>query len=123
MNFIYLKTIILGIIVGFIAGVQGNTGAVFILTGLLVLDIVKTQGQAAGIALFYSISTIFAAYQYYTQNKFDLKIVGVLIITSTIFSVLGAKVNPYIPQKYVLYSIAMTTLIASLYFFHRAISV
>ena len=121
MNLVYLKTIILGTIIGFIAGVQGNSGAVYILTGLLLLNIVKTQPQAAGISLFYSASTIFAAYQYYTKNKIDLSIVAVLITTSIIFSVIGAKVNPQIPPKYVSYSIALTTLLSSIYFFNRAL--
>lgn len=121
MGLVYLKTILLGIVVGFLAGVQGNAGTLYILTGLLLLGIVKTHPEAAGIALFYSVTTIFAAYQYYLKNKIDLRIVLVLMLTSIIFSVLGSKLNPYIPKKYIFYSLGSTTLLTSIYFFIKAI--
>ena len=47
----YILTVILSVFVGLLGGIQGNTGAIYILTGLLMLGIVKNQAVAAGTTL------------------------------------------------------------------------
>ena len=117
----YILTVILSIFVGLLGGIQGNTGAIYILTGLLMLGIVKNQAVAAGTTLVYTSFpiTMAAAYQYYKRNEVDWRISLILIPTVISFSVIGSKLNPYIPEKYTLYSISATTLITSLYFLHK----
>ena len=115
-------TVILGSIVGLIGGLQGNAGSVYILTGLLVFNIVNSQKLAAGTTLLYTSVplTLGAAYQYYKKDKVDLKIAGILIVSSFIFSILGAKLNFLIPTYWTLCSIGFTMMLSSIYFYRKA---
>ena len=115
-------TALLGAIVGLIGGLQGNAGSVYILTGLLLLDIVSDQQEAAGTTLLYTSVplTIGAAYQYYKKGKIDLEVAEILIISSFIFSLLGARLNFLIPQKYTLYSVSIMMFLSSLFFLRKA---
>ena len=117
-----LLTLILGSIVGFIGGLQGNAGSVYILTGLLMFNIVGSQQEAAGTTLLYTSVplTLGAAYQYYKKGKIDLRVAGILIASSFVFSILGAKLNFLIPEKWTLYSISVMMMLSSIYFFRRA---
>ena len=117
----YLKTFVLAALVGLLGGIQGQAGALYILSGLLMFDIVKSQEVAAGTALLYTSIpvTLGAAYEYYKRGKIDFTISFILIPTVIIFSILGAKLNPSIPKKFVLYSIGITSLIISIYFFSK----
>ena len=117
-----LLTAILGSVVGLIGGIQGNAGSVYILTGLLLFNIVSDQQQAAGTTLLYTSVplTLGAAYHYYKKGKVNLKIAAILIVSSFIFSLLGARLNFHIPQKYTLYSISLMMFLSSLFFLRRA---
>jgi uncharacterized membrane protein YfcA len=118
----YILTFLLAAVVGLIGGIQGQAGSLYILTGLLMLGIVKTQSEAAGTALLYTSVpiTIGAAYEYYNQGKINLKIAAILIFTAFTFEYVGAKINPLISSKVIEYSIAVMTLLSSVYFFKRA---
>ena len=120
----YILTFILAAVVGTIGGIQGQAGSLYILVGLLLLGILKTQEEAAGTTLLYTSVpvTIGAAYEYYKNGKVDLKLSGILIVTAFSFAILGAKLNKYLSEKVVSYSIAIMTLLSSFYFFHRAYS-
>lgn len=117
-----IKTLILGITVGLLGGIQGQAGALYVLTGLLMFNIVPSQKIAAGTALLYTSVpvTLGAAYEYYKRKEIDWNISMILIPTVIIFSIIGAKINPYIPEKYTLYSISLTSFIISFYFLHKA---
>lgn len=118
----YILTFILAAIVGIIGGLQGNAGSVYILTGLLLFNIVSTQRMAAGTTLLYTSVplTIGAAYQYYKKGDIDFKLAGILTVTAFFFSILGAKLNYIIPQKYTLYSTSIMLFLSSLFFFRKA---
>ena len=117
----YILVALLGAFVGLLGGLQGQAGSIYILTGLLVLGILKTQREAAGTTLLYTSVplTLGAAYEYYKKGDIDVDISVILITTAIIFSYLGAKLNYYISPRYVNYSIAATTLLSSFYFFYR----
>tara|TARA_B100000902_G_C27296709_1_gene910418 strand:- start:2114 stop:2491 length:378 start_codon:yes stop_codon:yes gene_type:complete len=119
----YLLTVLLGAVVGLLGGLQGNAGSLYILTGLLLLGIVDNQRKAAGTTLLYTSVplTLAAAYAYYRKGDVDLPIAGLLISTAIIFSFLGAKLNYLIPQKFVLYSIFVSTFLSSAYFLRKAL--
>ena len=70
----YILTALLGLVVGFLGGLQGQAGSLYILTGLLAFEILETQKQAAGVTLLYrSIPlTLFAAYEYYKKEDLNL---------------------------------------------------
>jgi hypothetical protein len=121
----YVLTVLLGAVVGLLGGIQGNAGSLYVLTGLLMLGIVDSQRKAAGTTLvFTSVPlTLAAAYTYYQNGDVDLPIAGVLISTAIVFSFLGAKLNYLVPEKYVLYSIFIATLLSSGYFLRKAMAV
>ena len=115
-------TVILGIVVGILGGWQGQAGALYILTGLMVFNIVKNQYVAAGTALLYTSVPISlgAAYQYYKNDSIDWEAAMILIPTVFIFSILGAKINFIVHEKITILSIAFTTLLITIYYFYRA---
>ena len=78
--------------------------------------------MAAGTTLLYTSVplTIGAAYQYYKKGDIDFKLAGILIVTAFFFSILGAKLNYIIPQKYTLYSTSIMLFLSSLFFFRKA---
>ena len=115
-------TVILGIVVGILGGWQGQAGALYILTGLMVFNIVKNQHMAAGTALLYTSVPISlgAAYQYYKNDSIDWEAAMILIPTVFIFSILGAKINFIVHEKITILSIAFTTLLITIYYFYKA---
>jgi uncharacterized membrane protein YfcA len=117
-----ILTFLLGAFVGILGGLQGQAGSLYILTGLMLLNIVKSQKTAAGTALLYTSIpvTLGAAYQYYTKGDVDLKVTAVLVPTVFIFAYMGAKLNYLIPPQYTLYSIAVITFAISIYYFRKA---
>ena len=118
----YLLTIILGALVGTMGGMEGQAGDLQILTGLLLFGIVKTQRQAAGTTLLFNTIPFMwaAAYEYYQRGDLDIKISAILVITSMIFSYLGARLNYMVSPVLVNYSVAVTSTLAGAYFFYRA---
>jgi len=117
----YLLAFLLAAVVGLIGGLQGTAGSVYILTGLLMFDIISSQKIAAGTALLYTSLpvTIGASYEYYKRGDLDLKIAAVLIPTAFLFSILGAKLNYLIPEQYTLYSIGIMMFLSSIFFIRK----
>ena len=117
----YLAAFLLAAIVGIIGGLQGNAGSLYILTGLLMFNIVDNQKAAAGTTLLYTSFplTAGAAYQYYKNGNVDIKMAGILIGTAAIFSILGAKLNYMISEKYTIYSIGIMMYLSSFYYFYK----
>jgi len=117
----YLLAFLLAAVVGLIGGLQGNAGSVYILTGLLLFDIISSQKIAAGTTLLYTSLpiTIGAAYEYYKRGDLDLKIAAVLIPTGFLFSIFGAKLNYLIPKQYTLYSIGIMMFFSSIFFIRK----
>tara|TARA_B100001093_G_C26842631_1_gene1021284 strand:+ start:11 stop:391 length:381 start_codon:yes stop_codon:yes gene_type:complete len=117
----YILAAILASIVGLIGGIQGNAGTVYLLAGLLFLNIVKTQQQAAAITLLYTSVplTLGAAWEFHKRGKLDYKIAAICIIFGFIFSILGARLNFFISEKNVVLSTALLMFISSGIFFVR----
>jgi len=116
-----IKTFLLAAIVGIISGMQGMAGSIYILFGLIALGLVDSQQEAAGTTLLYTSIplTLGAAYVYYKKGKVNLKLASILIPTALVFSILGAKLNFNIPNKYVILSLSITTFAISIYFFYK----
>jgi uncharacterized membrane protein YfcA len=117
----YWAAFFLAAAVGIIGGLQGNAGSLYILTGLLMFNIVDNQKTAAGTALLYTSFplTAGAAYQYYTKGNVDIKLAAILVSTAAICSTIGAKLNYMIPEKYTVYSIGVMMFLSSFYYFHK----
>lgn len=117
----YLYAGILASIVGLIGGIQGNAGSIYLLTGLLFFNIVKTQQEAAAITLLYTSIpiTLGAALEFCYKGKLDYKLAIICIIFGFLFSIVGAKLNFYISQKNVILSTSILLLFSSGVFFNR----
>ena len=117
----YVPSLILAALVGFVAGLQGHVGSMYMLTGLLLFGIVDNQRDAAGLALIYgSVALLGAAISYYQKTAIDKRLIVILVVTGFIFSTLGARVNFMIPPKYNEYSIAFLMILSGGYFMRRA---
>lgn len=117
----YILAAILASIVGIVGGIQGNAGTVYLLAGLLLFNIVKTQQEAAAITLLYTSVplTLGAAWEFYSRGKLDYWLAGVCIIFGFLFSIVGARLNFLISEKNVVLSTAILMLISSGIFFQR----
>lgn len=115
-------TIILGIIVGLLGGWQGQAGAIYILTGLMILELVNNQRTAAGTALLYTSVPVSlgAVYEYYKTGHIDWEIAIILIPCVFIASIFGAKLNKITHEKITLFSVGVSALMISGYFFYKS---
>ena len=120
-----IKTILLGMTVGFLGGLLGMAGSIYLLFGLLALNIVDTQRQAAGITLLYTSIplTLGATYIYYKENQIDFKISIILIVTAFIFTIIGAKVNFMINKKITYILLGITTIFIGIYFLNKSFNI
>jgi len=117
----YIATIILGILVGIIGGIQGIAGSIYILVGLLVMGIVTSQKDAAGTTLIVTALPIslLAAYNYYKKGDAQVDVAVLLSITIFISMYFGAKLNYMIPKRYIYLFTGATVFLSSLYFFYK----
>ena len=122
MNIInYILSALIGIVVGFIGGIQGIAGGFYISLLLLMFNITKTQRETAGttlLAIVFPLS-IGALWEYYKSN--DINIVVSLIVTFfyIIFAWLGAKLNKYISEKYIYLSLSILLFLTSIFYFFK----
>lgn len=117
-----ITTIVLGVIVGLLGGWQGQAGAIYILTGLMALELVSDQRSAAGTALLYTSVPVSlgAVYEYYKTGNIHWQVAAILIPCVFIASIFGAKLNKITHKKITLLSIGVSTLVVSGYFFYKS---
>ena len=122
MNIInYILSALIGIVVGFIGGIQGIAGGFYISLLLLMFNITKTQRETAGttlLAIVFPLS-IGALWEYYKSN--DINIVVSLIVTFfyIIFAWLGAKLNKNISEKKIYLSLSILLFLTSIFYFFK----
>jgi uncharacterized membrane protein YfcA len=119
----YLSTIILGSVVGLLAGLSGSTGSLFLTPGLLLLNIEKTHSEAAGttLAIFAIPVTFAAAYYYYKLGKVKLDITFILVIVLAIFTYIGARYHTMLSATHHYFLGAFTTFTVSMYYLYIGI--
>ena len=118
----YLIASIIGVVTGFIAGFQGIAGSFYILTALLLTGIAKNQREAAGTTLLTIVFplSIGAVYEYYKTGDVHWEAAAILIPCVFIASIFGAKLNKITHKKVTLFSVGVSTLVVSGYFFYKA---
>ena len=117
----YTLAALIGIVVGFIGGIQGIAGGFYISMLLLATGIVTTLRKAAGttlLAIVFPLS-IGAVYEYYKTG--DIDYIPGLIITFfyIIFATLGGRYNAMVDEKWILLSLGSLLLLTSGYFFNK----
>ena len=117
----YILSALIGIVVGFIGGIQGIAGGFYISLLLLMFNITKTQRETAGttlLAIVFPLS-IGAITEYWKTN--DINIVVSLIVTFfyIIFAWLGAKLNKNISEKNIYLSLSILLFLTSIFYFFK----
>ena len=117
----YILSALIGIVVGFIGGIQGIAGGFYISLLLLMFNITKTQRETAGttlLAIVFPLS-IGALWEYWKTN--DINIVVSLIVTFfyIIFAWLGAKLNKNISEKKIYLSLSILLFLTSIFYFFK----
>ena len=117
----YIISALIGAITGFLAGLQGIAGSFYILTLLLLTGIVEDQKKAAGTTLLTIVFplSIGAVWTYYQNGDVDVPIAFTILGVYIIFATLGAKLNYYIHEKYILLSIGIMLFISAFYYIHK----
>jgi hypothetical protein len=117
----YLTAIAIGCVVGFIGGFQGIAGGFYISMLLLFSGIAENQKKAAGttlLAILFPISAG-AVYEYWKSDNIDIPVALIITLFYIIFAWVGAKVNPYFSESFVVLSLALLLMLTSFYFFHQ----
>lgn len=113
---------VLGVMSGFLSGLLGLTGSVFIIPFILMLGIFNTYKSALGTILFSfdPILSSFALIQYAKKKQIDY-LVGVIIMASYMLGVyMGFKTGKFANEKTLTYLNAIVLLFLSLYMFYKA---
>lgn len=113
---------ILGVMSGFLSGLLGLTGSVFIIPFILIFGIFNTYKSALGTILFSfdPILSSFALIQYAKKKQIDY-LVGVIIMATYMLGVyMGFKVGKFVNEKTVTYLNAIILLCLSFYMFYKA---
>ena len=113
---------VLGVMSGFLSGLLGLTGSVFIIPFILMLGIFNTYKSALGTILFSfdPILSSFALIQYAKKKQIDY-LVGVIIMASYMLGVyMGFKTGKFANEKTLTYLNAIILLFLSLYMFYKA---
>ena len=94
-------TIMLGLIAGLFGGSLGQSGAEFMLPGLLVLGIVANHKTAIGTVLLTIVPplSLGAVYVYYKRNQVDVKTALILMVSYFITAYLGAKYSKNVSDE------------------------
>lgn len=117
----YLTAIAIGCVVGFIGGFQGIAGGFYISMLLLFSGIAENQKKAAGttlLAILFPISAG-AVYEYWKSDNIDIPVALIITFFYIIFAWIGAKVNPYFSESFVVLSLAVLLMLTSVYFFQQ----
>ena len=117
----YLTAIAIGCIVGFIGGFQGIVGGFYILMLLIFSGIAGSQKKAAGttlLAMLFPVS-MGAVYEYWKSDNIDIPVALIITLFYIIFAWIGAKVNPYFSESFIILSLAVLLMLTSFYFFYK----
>ena len=117
-----ILTIFLGIMAGLFGGALGQSGAEFMLPGLLILGIVPDFKTAAGTVLLAIIPPIslLAVWQYYERGQVHILTATILFIFYFIAAYFGAYLTKDLSNKTLEYTTGVYFLCVSLFFFWNA---
>ena len=120
----FILSAVIGGIVGMLSGWLGNGGSVYIIIGLLLSGVVKTQAEAAGIALLVLLfpSNALAVWEYYKRGKIDIMLGIVVTISYLLLSGYGAKINALVSEKATLTANVVLQFLSGILFIYMALN-
>ena len=117
----YLVSAFIGIIVGFVGGLQGIAGGFYISMFLLASGIASTQRQAAGttlLAIVFPIS-IGAVFDYYKTGDIFIPHAMIIALFYTIAATYGARFGDHIKDEWLYLSLGLLLFLTSFYFLNK----
>ncbi len=121
----YIFSAIIGIVVGFVGGLQGIAGGFYISMLLLASGIVSTQRQAAGttlLAILFPIS-IGAVFDYYKSGDIFIPHALIIALFYTISATYGAKFGDNIKDEWLFLSLGSLLFLTSFYFLNKSYTI
>ena len=116
-------TIVLGIIAGILGGAMGTSGALTIIPGLIMLDLVPNFSTAAGTTLLTILPplSIGAIFTYYRRGEVQVETSVLLMISYALFAGVGAYFTHILKEKHIYYSMVVYLLIIAGFYLRMAL--
>ena len=116
-------TIILGIVAGILGGAMGTSGALTIIPGLLLLELVPNFATAAGTTLLtilppLSLGAIFA---YYKNKEVQFETAFILMISYALSASAGAYITHTVKEKHIYYVMSVYLMLGALFYLRMGI--
>ena len=116
-------TIILGIVAGILGGAMGTSGALTIIPGLLLLELVPNFATAAGTTLLtilppLSLGAIFA---YYKSKEVQFETAFILMISYALSAGAGAYITHTVKEKHIYYVMSVYLMLVALFYLRMGI--
>lgn len=117
-----LLTIFIGTLGGLIGGALGLGPSALMLPAILILGIIKDYKTAVGTILLAVLPpvTLLGVIDYYKRDKIDIKISGILFITSFLAAYVGAIINKKLKESTLEYIASFIFFLISSYYFYIA---
>ncbi len=99
-----ISTIIIILLVGFVAGIVSGTmgvggGVVLIPSMIYIIGLSQKTAQGTSLALMAFPVFVIAAYNYWKEGYVDFKVVLLLLVTFVLGSYFGSKLALQLPAK------------------------
>jgi len=118
-----MLTIVLGVIAGILGGAMGTSGALTIIPGLLLLELVPNFATAAGTTLLtilppLSIGAIFA---YYKNKEVQIETSVILMISYALFASVGSYITHTVKEKHMYYMMSIYLILVAMFYLRMAL--
>ncbi len=118
-----ILTITLGIVAGILGGAMGTSGALTIIPGLLLLDLVPNFATAAGTTLLtilppLSLGAIFA---YYKHGEVQIQTSIILMISYALFAGVGSYITHTVKEKHMYYAMSVYLVLVAIFYLRMAL--
>ena len=116
-------TIVLGIIAGILGGAMGTSGALTIIPGLIMLELVPNFATAAGTTLLTILPplSIGAIFTYYRHGEVQVETSVLLMISYALFAGVGAYFTHFLKEKHIYYSMVVYLLVIAGFYLRMAL--
>ena len=116
-------TIVLGIVAGILGGAMGTSGALTIIPGLMLLELVPNFATAAGTTLLTILPplSIGAIYSYYKNKEVQFDTAFLLMVSYSLFAGVGAYLTHTVDEKHMFYIMSIYLVLVAMFYLKMGI--
>ena len=116
-------TIVLGIVAGILGGAMGTSGALTIIPGLMLLELVPNFATAAGTTLLTILPplSIGAIYSYYKNKEVQFDTAFLLMVSYSLFAGVGAYFTHTVDEKHMFYIMSIYLVLVAMFYLKMGI--